>query len=301
MAEETKSAVELPDILTYKEFRIEDGKLKLRAGYSPTVGHSEHFVEMTGDDNPIHKEHPKYHETISPGFMQTSAAIVLINYGIRKLGLNPSDFPFSYTDSEMKTGVVTGLEYRFEVEISPGPAGELISSVNLAGPQGTAYSLERISYGKKPDDFFSKIDIQDFIHAYVFIRENPLVFGKLIGSESSESNLYAVSASSSVVSDAVRRNVLNNLEEDVAALYTKQEIYSDTRRSLDLKKGLLLFLFLSGHEKFGKRSEAGQNLDMKILAMDHRKQVVYLLHAPLAFPRAKILELQMRKALRSRS
>ena len=87
MEEETKSAVELPDILTYREFKTEDGKVKVRAGYSPTIGHSEHFVEMTGDDNSIHREHPKYHETISPGFLQTSTVIVLINYGIRELGL----------------------------------------------------------------------------------------------------------------------------------------------------------------------------------------------------------------------
>jgi hypothetical protein len=295
-----EKAAELAEIITYREFSEKGRNLAIKAGYSPAVEHSEQFVEMTGDDNPIHRKHPEYHETISPGLLQNAAAIILINQGIRESGLNASDFPFSHTKAEMKAGVVTGLDYVFEIEIGISSEGVLKSSAALSGPQGIVYNLERASYCKKPKIFFSRINLLEYIHSCMLIGESPYKFGKLIDSGSPESNLYAVSASSSVVSDAVRQGNLNNLEEDVAALYTKQDIYSDARRSLDLKKGLRLFLFLSNPERFGKISGAGEILDMNILAADDNGRVVYLSHAPLAFPRKKIIELQLRKALRLR-
>ena len=61
-------------------------------------------------------------------------------------------------------------------------------------------------------------------------------FGRLISSDSSESNLYAIAGSSSVAIDAVKKGNLSQLLEGVAVIYGTQEIYSDASHSLELKK-----------------------------------------------------------------
>jgi len=89
------------------------------------------------------------------------------------------------------------------------------------------------------------------------------------------------------------------LEQGVVGFYANQEIYSDIRQSLDFKQGVTLELFLSDPERFGRKTEPGEVVDVTILARDHRGKPIYLSHAPVAFPRERILTVQMRRALRN--
>lgn len=286
--------LELSDLVANREFREEESIIT--ADYSPKVRHSEMFCELTRDKNPIHRKHPQYGEAISPGFLQTSAAIVLIREAMRQLDINPQDYPFSFTHSEMKSLVLTGFSYKFEGKLDNLKNGFLEYSIRLIDHRNNpVFELTGKNFKKEFGLLWPSLNFKDFVYSGVFNGE-PLNFGYLVGSKSSESNLFALSSSSSIVFDALERGELPSVSEDLKAIYTSQRIYSDLSHSSDLKKGITLELYLSGKENFGKLSKRGENLDLNIFAKDSKERPIYLSNAPISFQPSRLIEIAMKRA-----
>jgi len=289
---------ELPNVVKEKEIRKENGAIILTAKYLPSLAHSERFCDMTGDDNPIHREHPEYHEAISPAFLQNSITSLLFREAMTYRGIDVLDYPFSTASSVMDGGILTSLEYDVEVKVEPGrfPA----AYAQFISPKGgKVHKTHKMFYNKQPDAFFHRIDPSRQLHTSEFTGKNISEFGKLIGAESPESNLFAVSASSSIVFDALEKGKLG-LDDDVCVFYREQKIVSDASHSLDLRKGISLELYLSDAGKFGKTLAQNETLEMQIVARDPKGRVIYSISAPLSFPRRGMFEMQFKKYFRSR-
>jgi len=287
----------LGKLVKKKEITTENGSVKITGMYCPTLEHSERFVDITEDDNPLHKAHPVYGEAISPGFMQTSTSILLIKEAMREAGLNPADYNFSINNSEMgaRGAIVTGGEYPFEVESSP--KGELMeSSVVMKNNKGAVlYNFKRESY-VGPEGFDGQV-FSTPVHESRFTSERSATeFGKLIGSESSEGNLFGISCSSYVVFDAIRSGSISPVQDGLIVLYSSQNIYSDATKTPNLKNGINLELHLSDPEKFGGQLERNQSLDMRIAARDDDGRIIYVSQSPISFQREKLWDIMMRRA-----
>lgn len=298
---EQNVGLKLPSLISNIEIKQEDGLVRLTADYSPLLHHSESFCNMTKDRNPIHKAHPEYGEAVSPGFLQTSAAAILIREVINQKGINPKDYPFLHTNVELKKPVLTGCNYKFEIESNPSNAGSLKFSAKIKDQKGSVVCNMHREYSKaEPVLFFPSINSSYLVHTGIFTGDDVLNFGNLVGSESPESNLYALSGSSSVVFDAVEKGKLSPLLEGIVALYASQNIHSDSSSTLDLRRGISLELYLSNPDRFGKLSEADEVLDMKILARTSKGKFIYLSQSPISFQNSRLLDIIIRKELRNR-
>ena len=290
----------LPSIIYDRRYSEKDGHIIITAKYLPTVNHSESFCDITKDSNKIHRKHPEFGEAVSPALLQSSVASILAKELIKYVGENPIDFPYSSSESKSVKPVVTGFEYEVESRINPHFEGFLAAYTEIRNNKGKVYFSLYHVYCDGNHDIKFILDAADPVHRTIFTREKALEFGRMIGSESSESNLYSLAAASSVVADAVDRGVLS-LDEGIIALYTEQQVTADTSHSMDLKKGIHLDLFLSDKARFGKNLEQGETVGMQILARDNKGKLIYVLKSPLAFPREGLLEAAIKREMRSRN
>jgi len=215
---------ELPEIVANK--RQEHGKLI--ADYLPTIEHSKVFCYLTRDDNFLHREP----FGISPQFLQYSTATVLIREAFESLGVATLDYPFSVNESESKWMAFCNTLYKVEVEVDKQ---NLCAQAAISDKRGmVVYTLDKKLLGSKPEELSA---LPAPLHSKKLYPEELVAFGKLIGSLSSESNLYALANSSSVVFDAIDKGVLrfDAGAEKITGLYTKQRIFSDASKSLVLK------------------------------------------------------------------
>ena len=266
----------LPGIFSYEQFENHGSVIKANFGFSPTADHSELFVEMTRDENPIHRKHPEYGEAVSPGFLQTAVSMMIMRDAMREGGLNPLDYPYSRNTSRMDGVIVTGFDYDIEAvfDIKAKTAKAKISNP----ARGTVFELEKRLYAEMPENLFPGLNRNNLVHSCVFVPDRiygPLSFGHLIGSASSESNLYAMAASSSAVYSAKHAKALA-LEQGLMAAYTNQDIAMDVSSTLDLSDGIFLELYLAEPERFGKPTKEGKPVDMWILAKDFDERILYV-------------------------
>ncbi len=275
---------ELPGLVTNKQITQDDGLVKLISDYHPLMGHVKHFCELTGDSNPAHKEHPVYHQALVPGFLQTTIVTRLIKESMKHAGINTANYPFANINIEM-AGVKTGSDYNFMLVLDPETLKSSVRSIDKEKKR--VYTLERKDFeGEQVIDYPNT----PRVHSGRFIRKNSLEFGKLIGSESSESNLYALAASSFIICDAVKKGKLNAVPEELTVIYLSQKVHSDSSSSLNLVKGIDLELCMLDPEKFGKRSRKGDFLNTEIIARDHKGRFVYKINSQLSFRSVRLLD-----------
>lgn len=266
-----------------------------------SIAQSSDFGVATKDINPIHRKMPGLEEVVSPGFLQTCRAIVLSRQAMNAAGFNTLDYPHSFNECEMRAPVVTGLDYtmaavfngtsrKAEVEIR-NPRGEIVYTLvrglfkDSANPARLGFNGELVYDGE------FRIDGDDSIQT----------FGKLIGSESSESNLRAFAGASSAVCSAIAAGRLNALDEGVEAMYAgRQQFYIDSSRTLNLQKGIGMKLYVLGKDKFGKKSEKDDYVGISVVGEEDGR-MVYQFNANLAFVDKRIVPLMIKKALKSRS
>ena len=280
-----EEAVNVGSPITYEEVKKYGAGVELTAGYSPSREHFEAFADLTGDKN---DDFHKGEQSIAPGFLQTSVAVLLIKKAMRAVDVLPLDYPFSLDHAELPGFVLPSGDYTFNVEFHLGE--RRTASAKLKDAEGNVvYSLERFMYEEKPADFSPNLDDVKYLCDEEFVlgdgADTP-TFGRLIGSKSSESNLYAMSGTSSIVFSALDKGVLKPVSP-MKAFYYSQSVVSDASKSLDLKDGIKLELYLSDWEKFGKKTFGDEVVDMKILAKDHDGRFICLSYSPLKFKKFK--------------
>lgn len=289
----------LSDIIHDKRISFHDSIVVMDAGYFPSVEHSERFCDITGDPNPIHRSHPKYGEALSPALLQNAVASVLIRELMKESGKSALDHPFLLTKSYLKGPVITGFDYDIKVALNPTFQDFYSAYTEIKTKKGKKlFVSHQIFYEDDLDRSCFDLDKKNLVHSAKFTGKKVLEFGNLIGSKSSESNLYALSASSFAIVSAINKGIIS-LDQGVCAMYSEQEIAADISSSLDLKKGISLELYLSDKERFGKNMGEGETLDMQIIGKDNKDKVIYISRSPIAFPRSRLLEVQIQRAIKS--
>ncbi len=266
-----------------------------------SIAQSSDFVVATKDINPIHRKMDGLDEVVSPGFLQNCAAIVLSRQAMNAADFNTLDYPHSFNECEMRAPVVTGLDYamaavfdgtrkRADVEIR-NQKGDIVYTLTRGLFKESANPARLGLNGELVYDGEFRIDGEDSIHN----------FGRLIGSESSESNLRAFAGASSAVCSAIAAGKLNTLDEGVEAMYAgRQQFYLDSSRTLNLQKGIGMKLYVSGREKFGKKSEKEDYVGISIVGEDAGR-TIYQFNANLAFVDRRIVPLMIKRALKCRN
>jgi hypothetical protein len=287
------------NILNNKKINVKDGMFVVNAVYSPSVDHSEKFCDLTGDPNPIHRRHPEYGEALSPALLQNAVASVLVRELIKEAGKSALDHPFLLSKSYLKGPVITGFDYNIKAILNTTFEIFYSAYVEITNKKGkklfvSHHVFHEDGFERNASDMIKKRPV----YINTFRGEKAFEFGNLVGSQSSESNLYALSSSSSVIVDAVKNSAIS-LDQGVCAMYAEQEIAADISHSLDFKKGISLELYLSDPEKFGKQLGKGEVLEMNIIGKDNKGKIIYISNSPLAFPRSGLLEVQIKRALNS--
>jgi hypothetical protein len=287
----------LGELVQSKDVVTRDEKTVISGFYCPTVEHSVQFVDMTGDMNPIHREIVQG-EVIAPGFMHTTAALLLIEQALREQGRSLHDFPFATDTAKFgKIPVVTGNRYAITASVNDDNKAPLTAKATITDARNNcAYSLERVAQDAHEGQFFAAPQ-GTLVHSGSFRpKYGPLDFGRLIGSESSERMLYGLAAASSICFDAIAKGKLT-LDPATIAFYTKQQIRADMRKIPDLSEGIHLELY-TDKTQFGRKNGSGQTVDMQIAALDQKGNILYVLSAPVSFKDKSIVDGMMRLALR---
>ena len=270
--------------------------------FKPSLSQSKEFADATKDTNPIHRKIEGFDEVISPGFLQNCAAIVLSRRAMNLCDVNSGDFPCSMNESEMPGAVATGLNYFISARFNAHTREADVEVKNLGG--GLLYRLRRVIYHGKPPRGLPETNGRLVYEGRFAIsgEDSVSVFGNLVGSKSSESNLRALAGSSSAVCDAIAAGKLNPLEEGVVAMYAgKQNFYLDASRTLDLHKGINMRLYVSGKDKFGRLSAKDDYVKISVVGEDDSGRMLYHFNAGLSFQDERLVNLIMRKALKSRA
>lgn len=273
------------------------------AEYRPTLEHLRRFVEITGDENPIHKpflDGALEGMAVSPGLLQSCIATLLIREAMRRRGLNPTDYSLSDNKEEMILPIVTGLEYRFKT------SGTLESNfkTEIINESGNVVYKNTKSFFPPNDaiqSFFPQKDgMKEVYEAKIDLREGnsaPLKFGNLIGSRSRESNLFLLALSSSGVYKAIRLGKLNPLPEEVVALYRDVQIILDAGKSRDID-GAELKVYVPESRIDENITEKSEPVKMIVEAYGKEGSPVYSLRSNLAFCQKRLLEISMEREVR---
>ena len=281
------SIEELPQIMTGIDTREENKIIQVRATYLPTQKHSEAFCYITHDTNPIHSK-------IAPILLQFSALNLLARKTMEKSGISYLDYPFVQVDTDGKSLIINNCPYQLDMRIDPRCTPIRVSAA-ITNPRinnHPVYTLNLEAHKEEPEGFAPEIDLSKFSHACAFKGTEAKAFSHLIGGESVERTLYSIAVSSSVVFDAVKQGRLN-MENGLMAVYDSQRVYFNSQTGPNMADGILLELFLSEREKFGKSTRRDETLDMKILARNSEGKPIYLSHAPVKFPREELLETKL--------
>lgn len=282
---------ELPSL--FENIRVDDGVLY--TNYLPLVGHSEAFVNMTGDDNPIHRgnEH-----VIVPGFLHTCSGKVLVDYLFRELdsSINLSGFPYVRFRSKMTKLVVSGLEYNVCVrgQIS---ADNLTASVKISRFDGSEVYTNEVDMRR---DNGEHVDLEERVH--VLDIDNNIFpsglgvndFSYIIGSETPQRRLHALASSFKVLFDSAKK-VPSDILDGVVPVYDSQNISYDSDSNLNLKQGITLELHEKRLRNYGKK---GGRANTDIFAKNSDREVLYRVTTPLSFSTDKFLNLALRRELR---
>ncbi|MCU0642592.1 MAG: hypothetical protein MUF61_03410 [archaeon] len=257
------------------------------------------FADATLDTNDIHRNVDGSSEVISPGFLQNCTAIVLSRKPVNMCGINTRDYPYSINKSEMPAFVVTGLGYSLSARFNAYNREADVELRNLHG--GLMYALHRTLYREallnlpaKNGESFHKCPFR------ISGGDSIQNFGHLIGSESSESNLRALAGSSSAICDAVEKGKLRDpRKEGVDVIYSGgQEFYLDASRTLDLRKGINMELYMSNPDNF---AVLGKNTAISVVGRDESERIVYHFNAQLSSKDKRMASLAVRKALKQRN
>ncbi|MEE9525592.1 MAG: hypothetical protein V3V78_03225 [Candidatus Woesearchaeota archaeon] len=312
----TEMNIDYTNLVKKRNFN-EHGPVVLTAIYHPMVQHSEGFCSLTHDSNKIHHDHPKYYDTISPGFLQASVANLLIAEAMSYVDLEAVDYVFSYDFSKMEKPVITGADYKFEISLhaeqekEEQQKGAFSVSAKLTNGEGDlVYVLDKTFYKAAGENFFPELDLNKYIHSSEFSSDGRfriLSSGRPIGSTILETNLLALSASSSVICDAIKEGNLRKIPEDpqdqtknLVAMYDQQEVHAYACSNLDLREGVTLDLYISDRFRFGKFTKPGETLDMKIVGRESNGRILYTSTAPLSFPKAKGIDTLLKQEIRKR-
>ena len=266
-----------------------------------SLSQSKEFADATKDLNPIHRKIEGFDEVISPGFLQNCISIVASRKAMNAVDVNPLDFPCSLNESEMPAAVATGLNYFISAMFN---AQTREADIEIRNSQGRLlHRLHRKVYAEKPFSGMPETNGELIYEGRFAIsgEDSVSAFGRLIGSDSSESNLRALAGSSSAVCDAISSGKLNPLEQGVVVMYAgSQNFYLDLSRSLDLRKGINMRLYASEKDKFGRLSAKGDYVKISVVGEDDSGRMLYHFNAGLSFQDERLVNLIMRRALKSR-
>ena len=287
---------ELDSIITRTTTTRENGVVELNVGYSPSVKHSERFVDLTGDKNPIHLGHPEFKETISPGFLQTVVVLGLTDEISGYTEVNQEKFPFLQVNAVMNGAVVTGLDYNLQIIFD---RATLKSSARLTDAKGNVvYELSR-EISNTPI-IQPKLDSSKLVHRGRFSLER---WGEdisgVVGITLPNQYIPAIAGASSAVFDAIADGKLPKPHETVG-MYAQQNISCDSTTPIDLREGINLELYLSDIDKFGQLSGKGETFGMTVVAKNDEGRFLYRVDAPLSFQQDRIFDIVLKRALRSR-
>jgi hypothetical protein len=303
--ETSETAASLDNLVKDVSVESKDGIVCLTGKYSPSAEHCRRFVEITGDRNPLHLI-PYEGHFIAPGLLQTTFAFLFSRRALAERNYNIRDYPFSADEADMKLPVISGGNYPIDASLKEENEQlhfDLWLNKNRNNPAAYAYHLKREMKPKKPKDFFPLANPNAFVYRQlVNVNEKgmPTQFGKLIGSESSESHLCALALSSSGIFSALDKRKFPPLAKGIVALYTNQKIFMDSSKTLVGNGKIALELYLSGEKEFsGEIDEKSGLAEMSILARDAEGKLIYMVNCILSFQdKERIAQILIRRALR---
>lgn len=310
---------QLPPLITLNK-NSEDTILspngKIIADYNPSLGHSELFCDITGDENPIHKEQtdPAYIKTngdgkkvIMPGLLQMAVTRALINKIYKNLNINLLDNRFVHSTFEFgDSPVVSGLDYKIEA-IPYITDGDIWGHAAIfQGSQNKLFELN--TKFSATDHLLTHIPLlfqKDLVHL-THVDDIPFYnkgkhieqFSKLVGSQDPLRNLYTLCCSSSVICDSIHDEELPSLEGKIALYSGKQEVFSDINLGLNLSKGFYLSLYINKKERFGEiqSGKDAKPLNLRICGRTHNGDIFYASKNSLTFQREGLARLLVKQA-----
>jgi hypothetical protein len=284
-----KGCEKFSELLKCKSSLESERDLQMRFSYSPTLAHSEKFADLTGDNNPIHRELLDG-ETVVPAFLQNVAAILASRKAILEYGLNQVDFPVSYNRITLDNFVVSGVDYELLVTLKNKP---LEIKVEIVDPKGSkVFGMNRTFEGVVPPEDYDKL-----IHSSSFDVTGQVLsqFCQVTGVVSSESNLYGMASSSSIIFGAYDAKKLPKMEEGVVPIYSGQEIYLDTSRSVRNDIDALLNVYEIPTEEL-KRGDKIKTM----ISSWNKGNLINRIASEIIFQSEKLPKLAVKKALRAR-
>lgn len=301
--ETSETATSLDALVREVKVEDKDGTVHLTRRYFPSVEHCRRFVEITGDRNPLHLI-PYEGHFIAPGLLQTTFAFLFSRGELAAKNYNPADYQFSSDEADMKLPIISGENYLIDASLKEENEQlhfDLWLNKNHNNPSAYAYYLKRTMKSKKPKDLFPFVNPNTLIYSHqINLNEGGRTtqFGKLIGSESSESHLCALALSSSGIFSALDKKKFPPLAKGIVALYTNQKIFLDSSKTLTGK--ISLELYLSGEKEFsGEIDEKSGLAEMSILARDAEGKPIYMINCVLSFQdKERIAPVLIRRALR---
>ncbi len=276
------------DLLNYKTTTKVDGGLEMRFSYSPSLRHSERFADLTRDKNQIHRELYEG-ETVVPAFLQNVASVLASKRAMSEHGLNHSDFPISWNRISLDNFVISGQTYELVLTLRDKPLEVNVEIKDLKGKK--VFGMNRN---------FETTGVEDYsrlIHSESFDVNGQVLsdFSQLIGAASSESNLYAMASSSAVIFSAYDAGKLPKMEDGVVPIYSGQEIYLNSGKSIH--GGVDVLLSIPEVPKGELRR--GETLKTMISTW-HKGNLINRIASEITFQSEKLPVLAVRKTLRDR-
>lgn len=282
-------------LMRFQTWNVNGKNVNGRLSYSPTLEHAQNFAIYTGDENPIHKEHPKYNGAIVPGFLHAMTSMGLFQEAARRVYGNEHSYNYRTCDVQMKGPIVSGKDYTLTVDFS-GDTDTTFAKI-IDGDGKGMFTLEQHAFDPEPENFFPSTEGFKLAYKGKFIGDKVLDFSDIINETLADSvHLYALAGSSSAVTDAVKTGSLRPLPEGVVALYDSQRLYLDSSFSLNPVAGISTELYFSDISKFGELMKKGETLDMLVVGRDIDGRQVYASQSPLSFQKSKLIDLVLRKA-----
>ncbi|MEM4230605.1 MAG: hypothetical protein QXF25_01900 [Candidatus Pacearchaeota archaeon] len=283
------SEEECEGFLKSEEFIRTDNGLQARFSYHPTLKHSERFADLTGDKNQIHRE--LYDgETVVPAFLQNVMAILASKRAMSEYGINPSDFPISSNKISLDNFVISGLEYILLLTLKEKPLGIDVEITDLKGKKvfGMNRGFEEVR---------TLEDYQGVIHSESFEIDGQTLseFSRIIGAVSSESNLYVIASSSSVIYRAYDAGKLPKIEKGIVPIYSGQEVYLNSTKSIHGVVDVLLSLseLPKGLLKRGDKLKT-------MISTWYKGNLVNRIASEVTFQNEKLPELAVKRGLRDK-
>ena len=200
----------------------------------------------------------------------TCAALTLSREALKNADMSSLDYPFSLNECEMLAPLEAGREYALEARFD---GAEDRADVEIKIPGGSCvYRLHRHLFSSEPAEKLKtkgklvcsgtfKTGKDDSIQN--FGQSISTCFGKPIGLGSSESHLRAFAGAFSIVDAAIGLGKLSEPGRGVdAEIYAKPQFYLNAERTVNLKKGVRMHLYIDGKERFGKENEAPMGISI---------------------------------------